>query len=410
VKRFFLILAIVGATAARAQQSQPMPVEWGKAAAIVPSKSIQLSFDVRDEVLQVAATPAKGAKADAPAVGLVQLPVTAVAADSDGIAFEYKGDGSRHYASVFLGDSAALLNGYEAFFPLDSIEWRVMTLRWRDFIKNDLPWDAKARLGMDDIALASGKLKFIGFGRGNANYKFFATQFGFSIRNFRVVSSLPVDPVRAYSKGLTSTHALIEQKKPMNILLLGDSITDFGGGKSYGYHCAQLIQKKWGVTCKVANAGIAGQTVRFSTIALPRSLRAMPQPDLVCIMYGANDCKAANPPFEKSGFSEAVFAKNLEALIDDVRRRTDGKADIILLSGVPRLDKRGGKTTGAVEKIVGAIKKVATQKETAYCDTFSAYLTLPTEQKNTYYMDTIHQAQPGLQYIGNLLFKTIETP
>jgi lysophospholipase L1-like esterase len=165
-----------------------------------------------------------------------------------------------------------------------------------------------------------------------------------------------------------------------------------------------------GVDCQVANAGIGGHSARHGLIVLPRSMLSMPDPDLVCIMYGANDCKAANPPFEKTGFSEAAFARNLEALVDQVRRLTGGQADVMLLSGVPRLDKPGGTTSGAVEAIVGAVRRVASEKKTAFCDTVPAFLSLTAAEKQQFYLDTIHQTQAGLEFIGKLVFESLANP
>ena len=360
--------------------------------------------------LRVNALPVMGAKQSGttPCVGFTCLPVGSEAADSAGITFEYQGDGSMSFGSVFVGTSADLLNAHEAFFPLGSTGWQTATLRWSDFVNNALPWDKAARLAPDDMTVHPVGIKFIGFGRSNCNYKFHTPKVGFAIRNIRFPVTLPANPVPVYSKGLSHTTDRIRRKDGLNILMLGDSITDMGGEKNHGWHCAQLLRKKFGLPPgKVANAGISGQTVRFGTIGLPRALRLMPNPDLVCIMFGANDCKAATGEFNQSGFNQEAFARNLSALVDQVRRATGGKADIVLLSGVPRLDKSAGTTTGAVETIVGACQTVAVAKETAFCDTFPAYLELTAERKASYYKDTVHQSQAGLAFLGQLLSNSV---
>ena len=394
--------------------TKPLPVEWNQCESLIgAAKTMQYSGTVQDEqtqkTLHINAVPIKGAKSDGvtPAVAATHLPIGPVAADSTGNSFEYKGDGSTEYASVFLGENTALFNAYEAIFPLKSNEWQTMTLRWNDFTKNDIPWGKlPPQLSINEVVPTPNTLKFIGFGRGWCFHKYFTPKFSFAIRNIRVLSRAQDTPAQNYSKGLTRVKSLIQQKKPLNILMLGDSITDLGGDKTHGYHCARRIKQKWNTDFRVVNAGISGQTVRGGTILLPRSIRMMPHPDLVCIMYGANDCKAVD---EKSGFNEEVFARNLEDLIDQVRRQAGSQTDIVLLSGVPRLDAKTMKTTGAVEKIVEAYQKVAMKKETVLCDTFPAYLALPVAQKKAYYQDSVHQKQAGLTFIGQLLFNTIET-
>jgi lysophospholipase L1-like esterase len=395
--------------------SQSLSVEWDKSVQLLGvAKTMSFSGAVKDEqgqkTLQVTATPIKGVKSDGmtPATAVSCLPIGPVAVDSAGISFEYKGDGSATYASVMVGENSAIFNAYEAIFPLKSTDWQTMTLRWTDFTKNDIPWVKEAQLSLATVSPIPEKLKFIGFGRGQSFHKYYTPKFSFEIRNIRVLPKMSNVPIQPYSKGLTKVKNLIQQKKPLNILMLGDSITDMGEGKSHGYHCAQLIKQKWNVDAEVVNAGIGGHSVRAGTIVLPRSIRMMPNPDLVCVMYGANDCKAATGEFNNSGFNEDVFARNLEGLIDQVRRQTGGQADIVLISGVPRLDGKTWITTGAVENIVGAYKKVADKKETAFCDTFPVVLALPVAQKKIYYKDTVHQKPAGLAFIGQILFKTIE--
>lgn len=409
-----LAVATTGIAEMENTNTKPLPVKWDQCESLIgAAKTMQYSGTVRDEqnqkTLHINAVPIKGVKSNGvtPAVAATYLPIGPAAPDSAGISFEYKGDGSTEYGSIFISEDTSLFNAYEAIFPLKSTGWQTMTLRWSDFTKNDIPWGKlPARLSLDEVSPTPDKLKFIGFGRGWCFHKYFTPKFSFAIRNIQVLSHTPDTPSQDYSKGLCRVKSLIPQKKPLNILMLGDSITDLGGDKTHGYHCAQLIKQKWKTDFRVVNAGIGGQTVRGGTILLPRSIRMMPHPDLVCIMYGANDCKAVDG---KSGFSEEVFARNLEVLIDQVRRQTGGQADIVLLSGVPRLDTKSMKTTGAVEKIVQAYKKVSSKKETALCDTFPVYLALPVAQKKAYYQDSVHQKQTGLTFIGQLLFKTIDT-
>ena len=65
-------------------------------------------------------------------------------------------------------------------------------------------------------------------------------------------------------------------------------------------------------------------------------------------------------------------------------------------------------SSGEVEKIVNAVKTVALQRETAFCDTFRVYKSLERADKKKYYKDTAHQEQAGLNFIGKVLFDTIE--
>jgi lysophospholipase L1-like esterase len=166
-----------------------------------------------------------------------------------------------------------------------------------------------------------------------------------------------------------------------------------------------MITKQFGSKVNVVNCGIGGHTVRGGCIVLPRSLRTMPKPDLVCLLYGANDCKAVTP---QSCFGPKAFQSQIEKLINEVRAGTGGKADILLINGVPRLEKKGRlKSSGAVEKIVDGVKAAAAAKDTAYLDTFNVYLKLDPQKRIKYYRDTIHQQDAGQRFIGDLMFKEI---
>ena len=404
-------IAILGGHGATAANGQPMRVVWSNVTqACRGTQTMAFVSTVLKEqgqdVLQVSATPLKTVppQPGASSTAYARMPIRPVPRNADGISFEFKGDGSPQYASVFVGEHASLFNAYEAIFPLATNGWQTMTLRWTDFVKNDPPWETgQTRFSETNVVPAPEALRFIGFGQGGCFNKFYTSHFNFEIRNIRILDDLPQDRMPAYSAGLARTRNLIENGKPLQILLLGDSITDFGGDANYGFQCGQLLKQRWHVDARVYNAGIGGHSVRAGTIVLPRSLRAMPDPDLVCILYGANDCKAVN---DQAGYNEAVFARNLEMLIDQVRRGTKGTADIMLLSGVPRLDKNM-QSAGTIEKIIGACKRVASERQTAFCDTFPLYLALPEAEKKKVYRDTIHQTPQGQVFLGELLFMTI---
>ena len=403
-------IAVLGGQVAAAANGQPMRVVWSNVTqACRGTQTMAFVSTVLKEqgqdVLQVSATPLKTPQSGAGATAYARLPIRPVPRNSVGFSFEFKGDGTPQYASVFVGENAALFNAYEAIFPLETNVWQTMTLRWTDFVKNDPPWETgQTRFSETNVVPAPGAIRYIGFGQGGCFSKFYTSTFNFEIRNLRMLDGPPQERVPAFSPGLTRTRNLIENGKPLKILLLGDSITDFGGDTNYGYQCGQLLKQRWHVDARVCNAGIGGHSVRAGTIVLPRSLRAMPDPDLVCILFGANDCKAVN---DQAGYNEAVFARNLEILIDQVRRGTKGTADIMLISGVPRLDKNM-QSAGTIEKIVGACKRVASERQTAFCDTFPIYLALPEAEKKKVYKDTIHQTPQGQVFLGELLFRTIE--
>jgi lysophospholipase L1-like esterase len=336
---------------------------------------------------------------------------------AQGLSFEVRGDGSSAYASILLTHAKPSFGGtgYEAIFPLDGKDWKKITLRWDDFVQNYLPW---AKMNVNDDTrpvLDPAKIAFIGFGEGRYFIKFYPRQADFSIRNIQLVDEIPAPQVPAFSPGWTHVKSLLGTSRKINILLLGDSITDFGDDHSYGYFLGQKIKQTWGNDCVVANCGIRGHSIRGGIIVLPRSLRTMPDPDLVCILYGANDSTALGL---KSEFNEQVFKQETEELIDKVRIGTNGNADICLVTGDPRHLKEtvngvaqvSPKSNGLIEKIIPAFKEAAAERQTAYADTFSRYLTITPDQQKQYYRpkDIVHQSPAGLEFMGDLVFDQLQ--
>jgi lysophospholipase L1-like esterase len=332
---------------------------------------------------------------------------------AEGVAFEarcdgvIRNDGAPNYASIFFGypELNEVTEGYEAIFPLDSTDWKKVTLRWDLFAQNYLPFGEKTTGNHTTQSIDPAQITLIGFGISyymHAHYPTHAVTF--QIRNISLVDHLSTPKANSFSQGFSHTNVLLAQKRPLNILLLGDSITEMGGKQSYAYYLGKKIKQFWGNDCEIANCGVGGHSVRGGMIILPRSLRTMPNPDVVFILYGANDCKAVE---KKPGFNEQTFRMDLENLIDRVRIATGGNADICLINGVPRLGAQSLESSGDVERIVDGHKGAATNKKTAFVDTFGAYLQLPSEQRKHYYLDTVHQNQLGLEYIGNKVFETL---
>jgi len=376
--------------------SQAGEINWKRA------KPHNAEFAVKNKNIKFSMIPGKGKKGTK--VWYVAAPWKLGKSDANGISFEIKGNGSKNYASVFLGYMKYITNGYGAAFPLDSKQWKKVSIRFDDFVQNDKPWGVRGKMNINTLKLDPAKVNYLAFGRGNHFHKFYPKTCSFEIRDIKLEKNISKKEVKQFSKGLTRTNSLLKNNKPLNILLLGDSITDHGKDKSFAYYCGKMLTKKYGSKIKVANCGIGGHSVRGGTIVLPRSIRTMPNPDLVCIFYGANDCKAANG---ESGFNAKTFQLQIEKLIDGVRIATDGKADILVINGVPRLDKKRTQSLKIVENIADGSKAAASAKQAAFLDTLSVFAEMSQDEWNKYYKDTIHQNASGLEFIGKLMYNKI---
>jgi lysophospholipase L1-like esterase len=201
-----------------------------------------------------------------------------------------------------------------------------------------------------------------------------------------------------FTTGLARTAGLLKAGKPLKILALGDSITWRGRKKSYAYYLGLKLKEKFKSDVTDCNRAIAGYTARGGAISLPRDIRAMPDPDLVFIFFGANDAKAIG-----NGLTEAGFAAHIGDLIDRVRIATGGRPDFMVITGVPRMFN----SSDPVGKIVKGAIQAARDKQATVCDTYPVFLQMPKEERKKYISGAPHISDGGQQKMADLVFDRI---
>jgi lysophospholipase L1-like esterase len=351
-------------------------------------------------VLQMRCQVEEGAKKPT-TVAYYSMPVSGFTRESDGLSFEVRGQGDPVLASVMVAPDKGVHIGWEATFFAEGSDWRTVRIRWDEFAPNCKPWNPGRFV--DGAPLDPATIGRIAFGRGNQFHKDQPMAWGFDVRNVKEEADLPQAKVPSdVPEGLSRTRQIVKRKGHLNILLLGDSITMHGKGQSYAHHFARKLKEQFGITYTVSNMGIGGHSVRGGRLVLKRSLRTMPNPDLVFMMYGANDCKGVS-----YGLTKTSFKGQIEALVDDLRVATGGKSDIVILNGLPRLNKERTKSKNVVEPIVPGIHAAAESRGLVLVDTFNPYLGFSQEQINTCYKDTIHQAPAGQEFIGELVHEEL---
>jgi lysophospholipase L1-like esterase len=328
--------------------------------------------------------------------------------NSKGISFEVRGDTPDEYASLFVGRRDKLIGafGYELGFSVSS-KWKKVTIAWGDLVQNRKPWarGPKGDLAVENQRLTADKALSVGWGRTHHYNNFDRKNWTLSIRNVQILRG-PVEKLAAFQgEGLKHSLRKLKEKQPLKILLLGDSITDYGDDRSHFFFCSQLLKETHGSDSEIVNAGIGGHSVRGGTIVLDRSLKWMPNPDLVVVMFGANDCKASTTV----GLTPADFQKQCVFLMDQLNAKIANSFDVLWLSGVPRLEKKQLKTTGVVESISDGIKNAAQSRNTAFIDSLSWYLGMDPNERRALYKDTVHQNESGLKFLGKLTFEAIQS-
>ena len=104
------------------------------------------------------------------------------------VSFEFKGDGSDFFASVFLGESKSLVDAHEAIFPLSSTKWQKRVITFEQFARNAKPWN-KPKMTLENIHPIITSLRYVGFGRGFKYHRFNHPDYSFEIRNFKFIQA-----------------------------------------------------------------------------------------------------------------------------------------------------------------------------------------------------------------------------
>lgn len=133
----------------------------------------------------------------------------------EGISFEVMGDGSKYYASVFLGYNKWVHEGYEAIFPLDSKNWKKVTIPFRHFVRNDKPWGVRKPMNAGTIHLDPSKVNYLAFGRGFQFHKYYPEKSSFKIRHLSVVKKIPARQIKKFSRGLSRTKTFLRSGKKL---------------------------------------------------------------------------------------------------------------------------------------------------------------------------------------------------
>ena len=326
---------------------------------------------------------------------------------STGIAFEFRGDGSRNFASVLVNNNTNILQRpYEAILPLNNFRWQKIELYWQDFAENIDPASLRNPLNATNTFFQPTYWIHLGFGRSTTLYPLMPESLQFSARNFVPIYDPPPNKTVRRSPKLKKLKAKLEKQAPINVLLLGDYITALGAKQSYGHYAIKKLADEYGSTVNIINASLDGHSVRSGKIALPWSTAQMPKPDLVSLYYGAEDL----PAFNRQGQLDfSAFASHFQALITQLDNTLPTPAELVLLNGIPKLSPfNKNLTTGETEQLVPGIRQVAQQTDALFCDTMSMYLVMEPDQRLPLYSDTEIPSPAGNRNLGELMYQCIK--
>jgi len=316
-----------------------------------------------------------------------------------GISFWVKGDGSNH-----LGGLEFIWNGdysqrYGYAFPINSTAWRKVVVPWRDLI----PETSGIAQAIDPQGgHAPSKLGPITFGKW-WYWKDYAAH-SYTVDDIRLEPVIPPDKREYRPSGdpLARVRAKLKAGKPITIVTMGDSLTDFSHWTNHETNWpTQLtaqIRQKHGSQVILVNPAMGGTELRQNLVVLPRWASVTPRPDLVTIFFGFNDWTA--------GMRQERFTAVQQDAIDRVRRATGGRADMLIMTPCPPLTLNNGEALG---ELAAACRQAARSRNAGLCDVYADFQAVPLADRPPLHApDGVHLSPLGQQRVAQSVLKALE--
>ena len=303
-----------------------------------------------------------------------------------GLSFWVKGDGSASWGGLEMIDGDDFAARYACCFPIDSTEWRKITIPWGDL----LPEHALAKfVGTKDGCYPPSKFRNLWFGKWWYWHQYPAHSY--AIDQVALEREIPVDATD-YTPAAAGTPRLLAKLKarqPVTIVTMGDSLSDKQHWANRQVLWSELlaaeIKKTYGSEVRLVNAAMGGTELRQNLVVMPRWLKDAPEPDLVTVWFGYNDWS--------SGMRGPAFQETLRLAVDRIRRLTRGKSEVLLVTTCPAMER-----WDTMEELAEAARVVAAEKKTALADVAAAFHERGKEagaRPKLYCDDKTHLGGPG---------------
>jgi lysophospholipase L1-like esterase len=315
---------------------------------------------------------------------------------ADGFSFWVKGDGSNSWGGIELIDREDFSLRYGYCFPIDSTEWRKITVPWRDVV----PELSGPLVGKDGFSPA----KFGNFYFGKWFYWRDYPAHAYAVDQVALEPKIEDQPDLAVpSPGLKRLRAKLREHKAITIVTMGDSLTDehHWSNQKIVWHrlLAEALKSKYSCEVKIVNPAIGGTTLSQNMIVMPRWSKEAPSPDLVTIWFGGNDWD--------SGVRGDRFAEYLRLAVDRIRRQTHGSADILVMTTCP-----GHARWETTKELESAARDVAKEKNVALADVAGEFRkpSSPDEAlKREYWAwDKVHLGAKGHEVARDAVLQAID--
>ncbi len=317
----------------------------------------------------------------------------------EGFSFWVKGDGSKRLGGIQFIWNENYAARYDLAFPIDSTEWKKITVPWSDLIPS-LPKDGCNFLGKGQGQNAPGKLSSCQFGK----WWYWRDYGGHSyvIDDIRLEKNIDAGPKAKKPAGapLARVLARLKAKKPVTIVTMGDSLTDYNHWANKPVNWPTLLkanlEAKYGSKVTIVNPAIGGTELRQNLILMPRWLAEAPKPDLVTVCFGYNDWS--------SGMKGPMFLETHKFGIDRIRRKTGNASDVLIMTTAPAV-----KRWDTMAEMAQAGRDAAKDRNAGICDIYKAYHDNDNGNKERLYSrDKTHMGPEGHKLIARTVQAAIE--
>jgi len=317
-----------------------------------------------------------------------------------GISFYVKGDGSDSWGGLEMIDRSDYALRYAVCFPIDSTDWRKITIPWRDLLP-------ELRQGKP-VGVAGGYAPS-GFGNlwfGKWWYWRDYPGHSFTIDRVALEPTIPLDTTdyTPAAAGAGKLLAKLKASKPVTIVTVGDSLSDKRHWANRQVLWSEVLVEKLQAAYRskvtLVNPAIGGTTLRANLVLMPRWVKQAPQADLVIVWFGYNDFSG--------GMRGAQHAADLRLAVDRIRRLTRGASEIMLVTTCPAIAR-----WETMAELSRAVRTVAAGKKTALADVEAAFHLAgkdPADRAKLFCRDKTHLGPAGHELAAETVLQAIAAP
>lgn len=314
-----------------------------------------------------------------------------------GISFWVKGDGNLQFCGLELIYDDDFAVRYDLCFPVMGADWTKMTVAWSDFVPV-LPGPKSKPLGKSGNSPA----KISGVWIGKWWYWGDYPAGDFAIDDIRLEPAIDrnLKDFEPAGGALARTLEKIKAGKPITIVTMGDSLTDTRHWANrqtvWPALLADQLKAKYKTEATIVNPAIGGTQLKQNLVLIPRWLEKAPEPDLVTVFFGYNDWE--------SGMRGEEFTAACADAVDRIRRATKGKADVLLITTNPTVEK-----WETMAELGAACRKVAKAQNAGLADTEAAFHLAGKDDRTKLYVDDrVHLSPAGHAVVAETALKAIE--